>query len=382
MEAMTAMRGVYLDNNATTPLLPEVFDALRPFFFENFGNASSSHERGRQARRALEKARGQVATLIGASPGEIIFTCGGTESDNMALFGVVSPGDHVITSIIEHHAVLYSCKRLRDLGADVTYLRVDGGGMVNPDDIMTAMRPNTRLISIMLANNETGVIQPVEEIGRIVADAGILFHTDAVQAAGKVLIDINQLHCDMLSLSGHKLHAPQGIGALYVRKGAAIRPLLYGGSQERGRRAGTENLPGAVALGKAAELSRDWLADGGAAKMSALRDRLEQMIAEMPIRINGASAPRVPNTSNITFDGILGRTLMTELDLRGITVSTGSACSSGSANPPHVLMAMGLTPREASCSVRFSLGKQTTEEDIDTASEGIREVVRKLQHKL
>ncbi len=383
-EAMTKMRDIYLDNNATTPLLPEVFDAMLPFFFEDFGNASSPYERGRQARCALEKARGQVATLIGSSSGEIIFTSGGTESDNMAIFGVVSPGDHVITSIIEHHAILYSCKRLKEFGADVTYLPVNGGGVVNPDDVKAAIRPNTRLISIMTANNDTGVIQPVVEIGRTAAEACILFHTDAVQAAGKIPIDVSRFHCDLLSLSGHKLHAPQGIGALYVRKGTVIRSLLFGGPQERGRRSGTENLTGAIGLGKAAELSYDWLNAGHGMKMAMLRDRLERKAAEMlvPIRINGGTAPRVPNTSNIAFDGISGRKIMSELELWGISVSTGSACSSGSAGPPHVLMAMGLTPREASSSVRFSLGKQTTEEDIDKTLEVIREVAGKFRRYL
>jgi cysteine desulfurase len=272
------MRRVYLDNNATSPLLPEIFEAMRPCFFESFGNASSIHQQGQQARAAVEQARDSVAQLLGARSAEIVFTSGGTEGDNLALFGMVSAGDHIVTSSIEHHAVLNSCKRLEALGVETTFLRVDVQGLVSPDDVRSALRPNTRLISVMMANNETGALQPVEEIGRIAAEADVWFHTDAVQAAGKVAIDVGRIGCDLLTISAHKLHGPQGVGALYVRKGTLLQSMMQGGRHERGRRAGTENLPGIAGLGKAAEMAREWLAGGGAEKMAAMRDRFENRI--------------------------------------------------------------------------------------------------------
>jgi cysteine desulfurase len=272
------MHRIYLDNNATTPVLPEVLDAMRPYFGEQFGNASSIHQNGQHSRAAIEDARDRVAALLGCQPSEIIFTSGGTESDNLAISGLVNEGDHVITSSIEHHAVLHACKHLEELGCEVTYVPVNGQSLVDPDDVRRALRPNTKLISVMTANNETGVLQPVEEIGKIAADAGVCFHTDAVQAAGKVAIDVKRIGCRALSISGHKLHAPQGVGALYLRKGTQIRPMLYGGRHERSRRAGTENVPGIVGLGKAAELAKNALDNGGAQKMAALRDRLQQGI--------------------------------------------------------------------------------------------------------
>ncbi|HTP30504.1 MAG TPA: cysteine desulfurase family protein, partial [Anaeromyxobacteraceae bacterium] len=305
------MRRVYLDNNATTPLLPEVFEAMRPYFFEKFGNPSSSHERGQQARIALEHAREEVAQLVGARPSEIVFTSGGTEGDNLAIFGVVASGDHIITSAIEHHAVLNACKRLETLGAQVTYLPVDSQGRVDPDNIRAALRPNTRLVSVMMANNETGVVQPVEEIGRIAAEADVWFHTDAVQAAGKIPVNVDRIGCDLLAISGHKLNAPQGTGALYVRAGTLLRAMFQGGPQERGRRAGTENLPGIVGLGTGAALAREWLALGKGEELGALRDRLERGIAQhvdMTL-VNGKGAPRTPNTSNIVFECIAGGSL-------------------------------------------------------------------------
>ena len=251
------MRRVYLDNNATTPVLPEVFEAMQAYFGEHFGNASSIHHHGQETRAAVERARESVAALLGCRASEIVFTSGGTEGDNLAIFGLTEPGQHVISSTIEHHAVLNSCKHLEASGCEVTYVPVNGQGQVDPDDVRRALRPNTRLITIMMANNETGVLQPVEEIGKVAAEADVYFHTDAVQAAGKVAIDVKRIGCDLLSISGHKMNAPQGVGALYVRKGTTLRPMLFGGSHERSRRAGTENVPGIVALGKAAELARE-----------------------------------------------------------------------------------------------------------------------------
>src|SRR5215470_7109194 len=274
------MLRVYLDNNASTPVLPEVFEAMRPYYLERFGNASSIHHFGQHARAAVEKARNSVAALLNARPAEIVFTSGGTEADNLGIFGLVRNGDHVITSTIEHSAVMNTCKRLEQMGVEVSYVPVNGRGEVDPGDVRKAIRSQTRLISIMMANNETGVVQPVEEIGRIALEDDVFFHTDAVQAAGKIPIDVQKIRCDALSISGHKIHGPQGTGALFVKKGTLIQPLLYGGSHERQRRAGTENLPGIVGLGKAAEISRHWLEHDGPAGMAAMRDRLENAILE------------------------------------------------------------------------------------------------------
>jgi len=363
------MPRVYLDNNASTPVLPEVFEAMRPYFGEHFGNASSIHHHGQETRAAVERARELVASLLGCRPSEIVFTSGGTEGDNLAIFGVVQDGDHVITSTVEHHAVLNACKHLEILGCEVTRVPVDGRGLIDPDDVRRALRPNTSLITIMMANNETGVLQPIEEFGRIAAEADVHFHTDAVQAAGKVKIDVSRIACDLLSISGHKMHAPQGVGALYVRKGTNLRPMLYGGSHERSRRAGTENVPGIVALGRAAEIARKGLQQGDPAAMSALRDRLERTIlGEVEATaVNGQGVLRVPNTTNIHFDYIDGEALVIALDLKGLAVSTGAACSSGAIEPSHVLTAMGLSPDRARASLRFSLGKQNTAEEVEFA---------------
>jgi cysteine desulfurase len=357
----------YLDNNATTPLLPEVREAVLPFLAGRFGNPSSLHARGRAAHAALEAAREQVARLVGARPHEIVFTSGGSEGDTAALLGLVSPGDHVVTSTVEHHAVLATCRHLEKLGVAVTYLPVDGVGRVDPDDVRAALRPRTRLVSIILASNETGVLQPVEEIGRIAAEADVFFHTDAVQAVGKIPVDVAPLRCDLLTLSGHKLHAPPGIGALYVRSGTFPRPLVHGGTQEHGLRAGTENLPGIVGLGVAAELAAAWLAGSGPAAMAAERDRLERAALERieRVRVNAAGAPRVPNTTSLVIPAVAGKSLVVALDLEGIAISTGSACAAVSNEPPHVLLAMGLAPEEAYATVRFSLGKQTRPEELD-----------------
>jgi len=380
------MRRVYLDNNATTPVLPEVLTAMQPYFGEHFGNASSIHHHGQETRAAVERARESLASLVGCRASEIVFTSGGTEGDNLAIFGLVNfglsnPGQHVITSAIEHHAVLNSCKHLEALGCEVTYVPVDGRGQVDPDDVRRALRPNTRLITIMMANNETGVLQPVEEIGKVAADADAYFHTDAVQAAGKVVIDVRRIGCDLLSISGHKMHAPQGVGALYVRKGTGLRPMLHGGSHERSRRAGTENVPGIVALGKAAELARKAFARGDLDRISGLRDRLEQTIlGEVEATgVNGQSAPRVPNTTSVRFDGSDGEALVIALDLKGLAVSTGAACSSGAIEPSHVLTAMGLRPEQARGSLRFSLGKQSTSEDVEFALSLVPQTVARLR---
>lgn len=363
------MHRVYLDNNATTPVLPEVQEAMRPYFNERFGNASSIHHHGQETRAAVEAARESVATLVGCRPSEVVFTSGGTESDNLAIAGLVAPGDHIVTSSTEHHAVLFTCKHLEETGCEVTYLPVDGLGLIDPDDVRRALRPNTALISIMMANNETGVLQPVEEIGEIAAEADVFFHTDAVQAAGKVAIEVKSIGCDALSLSGHKMHAPQGVGALYVRKGTHINPLFYGGRHERSRRAGTENVPGIVALGKAADIALQGLRRGDHNRMVALRDRLQQGIVSQveEVGVNGEGARRVPNTTNIYFDHIEGEAMVIALDLKGLAVSTGAACSSGAIEPSHVLTAMGLRADRARASIRFSLGKQTTAEDVDFA---------------
>ena len=375
------MHRIYLDNNATTPVLPEVFEAMRPYFGEQFGNASSIHHHGQQTRAAVEDARESVAALLGCRASEIVFTSGGTESDNLAIAGVVGARDHVITSSIEHHAVLLACKHLEEIGAEVTVVPVDRRSLVDPADVRRALRPNTKLISVMMANNETGVLQPVAEIGRIAAEAGIVFHTDAVQAAGKVAINVTQIGCHALSISGHKIHAPQGVGALYVRKGTRLQPLFYGGRHERSRRAGTENVPGIVGLGKAAQLAKEALDRGDDNKMAAMRDRLQQgILAQVEeAGVNGDGAARVPNTANIHFDHIDGEALVIALDLKGVAVSTGAACSSGAIEPSHVLVAMGLRADQARASIRFSLGKQTVAEDIDFALALVPETVARLR---
>jgi len=375
------MHRLYLDNNATTPVLPEVFEAMRPYFSEHFGNASSIHHHGQETRAAVERARESVAALFGCRSSEVVFTSGGTEGDNFAVFGLVSPGDHVITSTIEHHAVLNSCKRLEDIGCEITYIPVDGRSQIDPSDVKRALRPTTKLITIMLANNETGVVQAVEKIGAIAREADVYFHTDAVQAAGKITIDVNKIGCDLLSISGHKMHAQQGVGALYVRKGTLLQPMIYGGSHERNRRAGTENVPAIVGLGKAAELAKAGLENGSAQKIAEMRDRLEHTItcSIEGTGVNGGGAPRVPNTANVYFDWIEGEALVIALDLKGLAVSTGAACSSGAIEPSHVLTAMGLSPDRARASLRFSLGKQNKPEDIDFALGLIPETVSRLR---
>jgi|SRR5690242_8075526 len=370
------MNRVYLDHNATTPVDAAVLDAMLPYFSSEFGNAASIHTVGQRARAAVETAREQVATLLGARPQEIVFTSGGTESDNHAIFGIVrnAPGatKHIITTAIEHEAVLNTCQALQKEGADVTYLPVDANGLVDPEALRDAIRPQTCLITVMHANNELGAIQPLEDIGRIAAQNDIYFHTDAVQSAGKLPVDVEKLGVDLLSLSGHKFYAPKGVGALYIRGGTRLKQLLYGGHHQRGFRPGTENVPGIVGLGKAAELARNALAQD-AARIAALRDTLEQgLVSRVPhARVNAAAAPRTPNTTNITFPGIEGEALIIALDMKGIACSTGAACSSGAVEPSHVLTAIGLPPDAARASIRFSLGRHTTEAEIDYVLESV-----------
>src|SRR6267143_1879578 len=357
---------------------------MLPYFCEDFGNPSSIHSFGQKTRAAIEQARESVAALIGARPAEVVFTSGGTESDNTAIFGVVAasagPAKHVITTTIEHHAVLHACQALEQQGVAVTYVPVNREGLVDPGDIRRAIRPETVLITVMHANNELGTIQPLEEIGRIAAEADVYFHTDAVQSAGKIPIDVNAFRLDLLSLSGHKIYAPKGIGALYVRGGTRLRQLLYGGHHQRGFRPGTENVAGIVGMGKAAELARLSL-EKDAARIVRLRDTLEQgILARVPdCHVNSANVPRTPNTTNILFPGLEGEALVIALDLKGLACSTGAACSSGAVEPSHVLTAIGLPAAEARASIRFSLGRHTSESEISSALEIIPAAVAQLR---
>jgi cysteine desulfurase len=378
------MHRIYLDHNATTPVDPAVLDAMLPFFSAEFGNASSIHAFGQRARSAVETAREQVASLLNARPQEIIFTSGGTESDNHAIFGVIAnaPGTtkHIIASAIEHEAVLNTCQSLEQQGVAVTYLPVSRDGLVDPAVVRRALRPDTALVTIMHANNELGTVQPLEEIGRIAAETDVYFHTDAVQSVGKIPVDVKALQLDLLSLSGHKFYAPKGIGALYIKSGTRLRQLLFGGHHQRGFRPGTENVPGIVGLGKAAELARIALAEDSS-RITALRDQLErELLARIPdCFANAANAPRTPNTTNLTFPGIEGEALIISLDLKGLACSTGAACSSGALEPSHVLTAIGLSSSEARASIRFSLGRQTTPQQISTAIEIIPTAVAQLR---
>lgn len=452
------MQRIYLDANATTPVLPEVFDAMRPYFTERFGNPSSAHASGQHTRAAVEHARAAVAALLQCTAKEIVFTSGGTEGDNLALTGVLEPllrastpgtRPHLITTAIEHHAVLYTAQALEMRGVEVTYLAPTREGVIDPAAFEAALRPNTRLVSVMLANNETGAIQPLGKLARLAkayglsqAHGGVLVHTDAVQAAGKLPLALGDAaggefkNVDLLTLSGHKMYAPQGTGALFVRKGAQLAPLVYGGPQERQLRAGTENVPGIVALGRAAECARNWLAAAASpapssssadstwqslsalppnlvisikAKrrgetpvfapapahskphspapattpeaLAALRSRLEQgLIAAIPgTHLNADAAPRMPNTTNLRFDGVDAESLLIALDLQAISASFGAACQSGATEPSHVLLAMGLTPAEARASLRLSLSRFTTPEEIDRTLTIIPAVVERLR---
>ena len=379
---------IYLDYNATTPVDPAVLAAMLPYFSENFGNAGSVHSAGQRARAAVDAARESVAALIGAVPNEIVFTSGGTEADNLGIFGAVAASQksrkHVITTAIDHHAVLHSCEELARQGVDVTFVPVGRGpasqGIVDPEDIRRALRPETVLITVMHANNELGTIQPIEEIGRIAAEAGVRFHCDAVQSAGKVPLDVKSLGVDLLSISAHKFCGPKGVGALFVRSGTRIVPRAWGGHAERDRRPGTENVPGIVGIGKAAELARLKLTED-ASRIRALRDRLEASLLERvpSVRVNGDRTRRVPNTSNLTFVGAGGEALLIALDLQGVACSTGAACSSGSTEPSHVLTASGLSREDARSSLRFSLGRPTTAEEVDHAISVIPAVVERIR---
>jgi cysteine desulfurase len=374
----------YLDYNSTTPVAPEVLAAMLPFLAENFGNASSIHSPGQSARGAVNRARESVAALLGAKSGEIVFTSGGTEADNLGIFGVVAAASgakkHVITSAVEHHAVLNSCQELQRQGTDVTFVPVGSNGIVDPEDVRRALRPETVLISVMYANNELGTIQPVEEVGRIAAEADVYFHCDAVQAAGKLPLDVNRIAADLLSISAHKIYGPKGVGALYVRAGTALVPQFHGGHHERDRRPGTENVPGIVGLGRAAELARLNIT-GESKRVAELRDRLEQsLLASIPsIRVNGETSRRVANTSNLAFSGAGGEALVIALDLQGIACSTGAACSSGAIEPSHVLLAIGLSSDDARSSLRFSLGRHTTADEIEYAASVIPAAVERLR---
>ncbi|HEX4028856.1 MAG TPA: cysteine desulfurase family protein [Terracidiphilus sp.] len=360
------MPGVYMDANATTPLLPEVMEAMRPYWMEHFGNASSIHRQGQAARTAVDRARETLAEFFNCREAEVVFNSGGTEGDNTAIFGVLRRGDHFITTSIEHSAVLRAADRVAERGVAVTLVAPLANGLIDPEEIRLAMRPETRLISMMLANNETGVVQPVEAIGKIAADAGVLFHIDAVQGAGKVALDVRRFGCHLLSISAHKMHGPKGAGALYVRRGTPVEPLLVGGSHERRLRAGTENVPGIVGLGNAVELAMACVEDGTLKRVAALRDRLEAGVLAIPgTGVNGAGAPRTANTTNIRFEQVEGEALVIALDLKGVAVSGGSACHSGSTEPSHVLMAMGLDKNAARASLRFSLLRTATDADVD-----------------
>lgn len=378
-------RRVYMDYAATTYVKQEVMEEMMPYFTEKYGNPSSVHSFGREARKAVDLARERTAKALNASTDEIYFTGGGSESDNWAIKGAAlankQKGNHIITSSIEHHAVLYTCQYLEKMGFEVTYLPVDQYGLVNPEDVKKAITDNTILISIMFANNEIGTIQPVKEIGRIAREHGVYFHTDAVQAVGHVPIDVKDMNIDLLSLSAHKFYGPKGVGALYVRKGVRIHPYLHGGAQERNRRAGTENLPGIVGLGKAIELAYENLEESNS-KLAAMRDRLIAGIMEKidHVRLNGHPVKRLPGNANLSFEFIEGEALLLSLDMKGIAASSGSACTSGSLDPSHVLLAIGLTHEIAHGSLRLTLGDDNTDEDVDYVLEVLPGIVERLRN--
>ena len=378
------MQRYYFDHNATTPVSPAVLAAMVPCLGEVYGNASSIHHFGQMAKQQLEQARRQSAALINCGPQEIVFVSGGTEADNLALLGAVRSFDkrdkHVVTTAVEHPAVLNTCAQLEREGVSVTYVRTGADGVVEPDEVRRAMRASTVLVSVMHANNELGTVQPIAEISRITRPAGVALHVDGVQALGKLPVDVHALGVDLYSMSGHKIYAPKGVGALFVRKGALIGSIQFGGHHERERRPGTENVPGAVAFGCAAECAGSDL-EPESARLAALRDRLEQGLLSRVASagVNGSRANRTPNTTNVYFDGIEGEALVIALDLRGFAVSSGAACSSGAVEPSHVLLAIGLSPERARSSIRFSLGRSNTAAQVDALIAAVAESVKHLR---
>jgi cysteine desulfurase len=374
-----------MDHAATTSTDVEVVEAMKPFFTQKYGNPNSIHSFGQEAREAVEEAREKIARLIGANPSEIVFTAGGTEADNYAIKGIAwanqKKGNHIITSQIEHHAVLHSCQFLEKHRFKVTYLKVDKYGLIDPEEVKKAITDQTILVTIMHANNEIGTIEPIKEIGKIVKEAGIYFHTDSVQTTGHIPIEVNDLGVDMLSISGHKLYGPKGVGALYLRKGTKIVNLIDGGAQEKNRRAGTENVTGMVGLGKAVELAEKRLAGGEVDKVVKLRDKLITGIMDRieNVRLNGHSTKRLPGNVNICFEFIEGESMLLNLDMKGVAASSGSACTSGSLEPSHVLLAIGLPPEIAHGSLRLTLGKDNTEEDIDYVLDILPKIIEKLR---
>ncbi len=378
------MKKIYFDHNATTPVDPEVFDAMLPFFKEEYGNPSSIHWAGRNSRKAVEEARDKVCKLLNCSNIELIFTSSGTEGDNHAIKGIAyakkDKGNHIITTKVEHPAVLNTCKHLAKEGFETTYLDVDGDGMIDLEALKAAITPKTILISIMYANNETGVVFPIKEIGEIAKEKGVTFHTDAVQAAGKIPIDVVKLNVDLLTISGHKLYGPKGMGALFAKRGVRLVPLIHGGHHERNRRGGTENVAGIIGLGKAADIAlRDM--EKESAQLLTLRNRIEKGLAEkIPhIKVNGHLEKRLPNTTNISFEFVEGESLLLNLDMKGIAASSGSACTSGSLEPSHVLLALGLSHEMSHGSVRFSLGKSNTVSDVDYLIEIMPPIVERMR---
>lgn len=378
------MRRIYLDHNATTPVRDEVLDAMMPFFQSKFGNASSIHSFGQESKAPVEEARAHVAALIHARPGDVYFTSGGTESDNLAIKGIAyanrDRGNHIITTQIEHSAVLNSCQFLENEGFSVTYLPVDKDGRVNPDDVARAITDRTVLISVMFANNEIGTLQPIEAIGAMAHERGVYFHTDAVQAAGKVPIDVEACHIDLLSISAHKFYGPKGVGAIYIRKGTTIEPMAHGGHHEENMRSGTENTTGIIGLGKAAELAYQEI-DEESKRLACMRDRLQACLRDNieDIRCNGHETERLPSTLNVSFPGAEGESLILSLDLKGIAVSSGSACTSGSIEPSHVIIALGIDPQTALSSLRFSFGRDNSMDDVDYVMEHLPGIVSKLR---
>ena len=378
------MNKIYFDHNATTPVLDEVFEAMVPFLKDQWGNPSSIHWAGRGTRKAVEDARERVCALLNCAPLELIFTSSGTEGDNHAIKGLAyaqkNKGNHIITTKVEHPAVLSTCKHLQQEGFEITYLDVDKDGLIDLDELQKAITPKTILISVMFANNETGVLFPIKEIGKIAKEKGVAFHTDAVQAAGKIKIDVADLNVDLMTISGHKLYGPKGVGALFIKRGTRLVPIMHGGHQERNRRGGTENVPGIVAMGKAAEIAiRDM--DKETEHLQALKERLEKgMLEKIPhIKVNGHPDKRLPNTSNISFEFVEGESLLLNLDMKGIAASSGSACTSGSLEPSHVLVSMGLSHELSHGSVRFSLGKSNTVQEIDYLLEIMPPIVERMR---